>query len=109
MSDPCQPAAKIGTGDFTGRVVSGRIPHAEPDSVVLRRLYPQPPVDIGVIDRIEAGSARLAIHPPHRSAWSDADRAALESFFTARYRDHHRLAALLGIADPIEESADGRS
>jgi hypothetical protein len=103
MSEIREPAAKIGTGDFTGRVVSGLVPHAEPGSIVLRQLYPHPPVDIGVIDRIEATAAELTIFPSHRRAWSEADRSALAAFFTTRYRDHRRLAELLGTAEAADD------
>jgi hypothetical protein len=98
---------KIGTGDFTGRVVSGLIPNAEPGSLVLRRLYPGPPTDIGVIDHIDPATAELTIYPAQRHHWSETDRIALRSFFTARYRDHHRLAALLSITDVLGEAAHG--
>lgn len=96
-SGPSSGFTKIGTAGFTGRVVSGLIPHAEPGSIVLRQLYPQPSVDIGVVDHISVTDSQLTIYPGHRSAWSDADRSALISFFTARYLDHQRLASQLGI------------
>ena len=106
-SGPSSGFTKIGTSDFTGRVVSGLVPQGEPGSVVLRQLYPQPPVDFGVIDQIEPASAELTIYPDHRRAWSDADRSALLCFFAARFRDRTRLATLLDGVDVLEEVANG--
>lgn len=99
---------KIGTADFTGRVVSGLIPEAEPGSVVLRQLYPGEPVDIGVVDHIEPVTAQLTIYPDHRKAWSDADRIALSLFFADRYRDRHRLETLLDCVEVLGGSAGVR-
>lgn len=98
---------KIGTADFTGRVVSGLVPDAEPGSVVLRQLFPGEPVDIGVVDHIDALTAQLTIYPGHRKAWSDGDRIALALFFADRYRDRSRLATLL--SDPRDGVPDGVS
>ncbi|MFG3341807.1 hypothetical protein [Glycomyces sp. NPDC048151] len=110
MSDTVS-GIKIGTADFTGRVVSGLVPEGEPGSVVLRQLYPGDPVDIGVIDQIEPVTAQITIYPGHRKVWSDADRTALTFFFANRYRDRNRLATLLdfvAVAEVVGESADGR-
>jgi hypothetical protein len=99
---------KIGTADFTGRVVSGLIPDAEPGSVVLRQLYPGEPVDIGVVDQIEPVTAQLTIYPDHRRAWTETDRGALAQFFADRHRDRNRFADLLGCVEVLGGSANGR-
>ncbi|NUS45320.1 MAG: hypothetical protein HOQ24_16720 [Mycobacteriaceae bacterium] len=99
---------KIGTADFTGRVVSGVILEGEPGSVVLRQLFPGEPADIGVIDQIEAVSAQLTIHPGHRRAWTETDRSALAQFFADRYRDRSRFADLLECVAVLGGSANAR-
>ncbi|MEU6858404.1 hypothetical protein AB0B28_05955 [Glycomyces sp. NPDC046736] len=105
---PSSGYTKIGTADFTGRVVSGLVPHDRPDSVELHQLYPDPCERLGVIDHIGAANAELKILPRHRDAWSDAERTALAEFFSARHRDHHRLAVLLNITSLLGEAANGR-
>ncbi|WP_112133910.1 hypothetical protein [Glycomyces dulcitolivorans] len=101
-------ATKIGTAEFGGRVISGFIPQGESGSVMLRQLYPQPPVDIGVIDQIEGSDPQLTLSQTHCKGWSDACREALKVFFADRFREHARLAALLGIAAVLGEAANGR-
>jgi hypothetical protein len=102
-------ATKIGTAEFAGRVISGAIPDTAPESVRLHQLYPQPPVEIGFIDLIGETGARLTIHPAHQYAWAQADRIALTTFFTARFRDHNRLTTLLDIAAAIGEARHDRT
>lgn len=105
---PSSGYTKIGTGDFTGRVVSGLVPHDRPDSVELHQLYPDPRDRLGVIDHISADDSKLRIFPRHRKAWNDAERTALAAFFSVRYRDHHRLAVLLNITSLLGEAANDR-
>lgn len=78
---------KIGTIELTGRVMGGYVRNAEPALIVLRRLYPGEPTDIGVIDRIGLTGGQVPIHPAHSREWTEDDRHALAGFFVARYHD----------------------
>ncbi|WP_199039762.1 hypothetical protein [Glycomyces salinus] len=81
---------KLGTADFRDRVITGYVHHAESDSIILRQLFPGSPVDIGVIDQIEATTGQVTIYPAHRRAWTATDRAALAGFFVHRWHDRRR-------------------
>jgi hypothetical protein len=85
MSTDTDPITKIGTEVVGVRAVSGFIHHEQPDTIVLRRLYPGEPANIGVVDAIGAGRGRVAIYPEHQGEWSHHDRAALAAFFIPRY------------------------
>ncbi|GAB3993186.1 hypothetical protein GCM10029992_04210 [Glycomyces albus] len=98
------PAAitKLGTADFRDRVITGYIRRAEPSAIVLRQLFPGDPVDIGVIDQIEATTSQVTIYPAHCRAWTATDRAALAGFFVHRWHDRSRA---LGTVDSQTQSS----
>lgn len=102
-----QQSTKIGTEVFGVRVVSGSIPHAEPDAVILRQLYPGTPTDIGVIDSIGDGTGQTTIYPSHRRDWTERDRIHLAEFFAARYAE--RCTGTFATAPTALEPTDDRA